>query len=83
VGEWVRQGGGNGSLREETVGLHSYLEPSNFSTSAGIYPEGPFCGHTQETREGEHGLWAGTTETELGLKVKGDTLSVPQGVGGC
>lgn len=42
VGEWVRQGGGNGSLREETVGLHSYLEPSNFSTSAGIYPEGPF-----------------------------------------
>lgn len=83
-----RQGGESGPLREETAGLHSGLEPSNFSTSAGIYPEGLFfvCffgGGTPRKPEREHGLWAGTTGKELGLKVKRDILNVPpHGEGG-
>jgi hypothetical protein len=48
-----RQGGESGSQGRDSGAC---LEPSNFSTSTGIDPEGLFCGHTQETREGEHEL---------------------------
>lgn len=51
------EGGENGCLREGTAGLDSCLELSDFPTSSEIYPEGLFCGHTQEAIEGEHGLW--------------------------